>query len=148
MINMCPLCTVIYSISMDTSLKLHWPLIFYSPLPVILCSLCPCLPFSPPLLLCVSLTLLMLVCQSLFGSPHSRLHCIFISELPLSLHSLQPNKVWIQGEQEGTEGERKMVGKGWTIGIRRIFPQKWFWSVHTCVFLLACVFLCKERPHR
>ncbi|KAK5921977.1 hypothetical protein CgunFtcFv8_019286 [Champsocephalus gunnari] len=29
--------------------------------------------------------------------------------LPLRLHSLQPNKVWIQGEREGTEGE----GRWW-----------------------------------
>lgn len=59
------------------------------------------------------------VCQSSFGSTHSYLSCIFISVPSLQLHSLQPNKVWIQGERVGEYG-------GKTIGTKSIFPQMVF----------------------
>lgn len=88
-----------------------------------------------------SLSLWMSVCQSLFGSPHSYLNCIFISVLVLGLHSLQPNKVLMERRGGGHRGRWRTVGKRSDNRNQKYFPTNRFWSVHTSQFLLACLYL-------
>lgn len=71
----------------------------------------------------------MSVCQSLFGSLRSYLGCIFIS-LRYIPRSLIRSGYKERGRARRARG--RWWEKGWTIGVKSIFPQNWFWSVWFC----------------
>lgn len=113
----------------------HWPLTFCTPLPA---------PLSH---LPVSFSLSQCNCASRCLEALTHISAVYLSQrfhsawIPCSLI-----RSWWREREAGHIGQEKMVGKGWTIGIRNIFPQTASSSMQTCRSLLYTCY-CVVRDH-